>query len=47
MICKVMDEKDQGAHPVHVVGPAEDEQGQGGNVVDEHLPEVLPKNRRC
>ena len=31
---------------MHVVGAAEDEQGQGGNVVDEHLPEVLTKHRR-
>ena len=41
MISKVMNEKHQRAHPVHVIGPAEDKQGKGGHMVDEHLPEIL------
>lgn len=41
VVRKVVDDEDQGAHPVHVVAPAEREEGQGGQVVDEHLPEVL------
>ena len=41
VVRKVVDDEDQGAHPVHVVAPAEGEEGQGGHVVDEHLPEVL------
>lgn len=40
-----MDEKNQGAHAVHVVGPAKDEQGKGGDMVDKHLPEVLQNSR--
>ena len=43
MISKVMNEKHQKAHPVHVIGPAEDKQGKGGHMVDEHLPEILNK----
>ena len=43
MISKVMNEKHQRAHPVHVIGPAEDKQGKGGHMVDEHLPEILYK----
>ena len=41
VVREVVDDEDQGAHPVHVVAPAEGEEGQGGHVVDEHLPEVL------
>ena len=41
VVREVVDDEDQGAHPVHVVAPAEGEQGEGGHVVDEHLPEVL------
>ena len=41
VVREVVDDEDQGAHPVHVIAPAEGEEGQGGHVVDEHLPEVL------
>ena len=41
MVSEVVDDEDQGAHPVHVVAPAEGEEGKGGQVVDEHLPKVL------
>ena len=44
VVGEVVDDEDEGAHAVHVVGPAEGEQGQGGHVVDEHLPEVLHPN---
>ena len=44
VVGEVVDQEDQGAHPVHVVGPAEGEQGQGRHVVDEHLPEVLEQD---
>ena len=30
VVRKVVDDEDQGAHPVHVVAPAEREEGQGG-----------------
>ena len=41
-----MDEKNQGAHAVYLVGPAKDEQqGKGGDMVDEHLPELLQNKR--
>ena len=36
-----MDDKDEGANPGEVAGPAEGHQGNGGDVVDKHLPEVL------
>ena len=41
VVSEVVDDEDQGAHPVHVVAPAEGEEGKGGQVVDEHLPKVL------
>ena len=37
-----MDNEDEGAHPDKVGGPGEHDQGDGGLVVDEHLPEVFP-----
>ena len=46
MISKVVDEDDEGADPVHLSGPAESEQGEGGEVVDEHLGEVFPLHIR-
>ena len=42
----VVDQNDQGANPVHLSGPAEREEGEGGQVVDEHLHEVLPLDIR-
>lgn len=42
MISEVVDEDDEGANPVHLRGPAEGEEGEGGEVVDEHLSEVFP-----
>ena len=41
-----MDEDDEGANPVHLSGPAEGEESQGGQVVDEHLGEVFPLHVR-
>ena len=41
VVGQVVDDEDKGAHPVHVVAPAEGEQGEGGDVVDEHLQEVF------
>ena len=29
--------------PVHMIRPAEDEQAQGGHMVDQHLKEILNK----
>ena len=37
-----MDYEDQGPDPHKVGGPAEHDERDGGLVVDEHLPEVLP-----
>ena len=36
-----MDEDDEGANPVHLCGPAESEESQGGQVMDEHLSEIF------
>ena len=33
--------------PEHLRGPAEGEQGEGGEVVDEHLPPVLQHQSQC
>ena len=41
-----MDQDDQGANSVHLCGPAEGEEGEGGEVVDEHLSEVFPLDIR-
>lgn len=41
-----MDENDEGANPEHLGGPAEREEGEGGQVVDEHLHEVFPLHIR-
>ena len=30
-----------------MIGPAEDKQGKGGHVVDEHLPEILQNCVMC
>ena len=38
----VVDDEDEAADPVGVGRPGEHHQGDGGVVVDEHLPEVLP-----
>ena len=37
-----MDHENKGAHAMHLVAPAESEKGKGGEMVDEHLPEVFP-----
>ena len=37
-----MDDEDECSHPDEVRGPGEHDEGDGGLVVDEHLPEVLP-----
>ena len=47
MISEVVDEDDEGANPVHLRGPAEGEEGEGGEVVDEHLPPVLQQQSQC
>ena len=39
-----MDDHDQGAHPEEVGRPGEHDQGNGGLVVDKHLPKVLSLN---
>ena len=41
VVGKVVDHKNKGAHPMHLVAPAEGEKSQGGNVMDEHLPKVF------
>ena len=42
MVGEVMDHENKGAHAMHLVAPAESEKGKGGEMVDEHLPEVFP-----
>ena len=39
-----MDYQDQCSYTGKVSGPRENYQGNGGVVVDEHFPEVLPLN---
>ena len=41
VVGQVVDHEDEGAHPMHLIAPAECEKSEGGNVVDEHLPEVF------
>ena len=42
VVGEVMDHENKGAHAMHLVAPAESEKGKGGEMVDEHLPEVFP-----
>jgi len=37
-----MDDEDERSDPLKVAGPGESHERDGGQVVDEHLPEVLP-----
>ena len=41
VVRQVVDHKNKGAHPMHLVAPAEGEKSEGGNVVNEHLPKVF------
>ena len=37
-----MDGQDQSSNPGEVAGPGEAHERDGGDVVDEHLPEIFP-----
>ena len=41
VVGEVMDHENKGAHAMHLVAPAESKKGEGGEMVDEHLPEVF------
>ena len=39
-----MDTQYERPYPHHVVAPGEEHEGEGGHVVDHHLPEVLEES---
>ena len=41
-VSTIMDSQNQGPDPGQVAGPGEGHESDGGHVMDEHLPEVLP-----
>ena len=43
-VTAVVDDHDECPHPDEVSRPGEHDEGDGGHVVEEHLPEVLPLN---
>jgi hypothetical protein len=41
-VCAVVNGQDQSSNPGEVAGPGESHQGDGGNVMYEHLPKIFP-----